>query len=518
MNVEFTQEEKKAIADIENKYRPEMEKYQDELNEIDIKTEREKYLETTNIYIDLSEKMRDETEVYYKAAELRAFNNIKDDVSIIVETVKNQIETYIYTSKILAGKPPTKKERGERQKHTAAEKEALIKGIERNEKLLEQHPDDAELILNTKELKEMNIEKVLEFHYDMVYSDQALRERIEESFKIYFDFLRNADLGEYDKLQAYIEDAIKRKEEISQADPAKYRQDKKSDSLRTSYPTQFIAPTDKVSRLLFDGELSKALSSLAMENRKSRKTITTLASIDFDDLNGSVEIKGRRELTPYDREVHDAIITLFVDGENEYMTPQMIYQVMTGNPDAFLEKKQAEAISNSITKCMYSKVTIDAKEEAKAYGFDDFKYDGNLISSERKTATLNGTVLECLHVLRQPVLYELASNKNQIGRLDIKLLNTPINKTEEIITLQGYLYRRILSMKSNKNLSKTIVYSTVYNQLDVTAASDGALRKKKSKVRGQIKKILDYWECEGFILGYCENKKGQELYSVNIRV
>ena len=288
---------------------------------------------------------------------------------------------------------------------------------------------------------------------------------------------------------------------------------------RTRYPDNFIAPTDKVSNLAFAGELTgTSLQQLAMERRGSKKQITTLASIDFEKLNGSVQIKGRKELTPYDREVHDAIITLFIDGSNEYITPQMIYQVMTGNQEAKLNPKQAEAISESITKCMFSRVIIDASEEAKAYGFESFKYDGNLISGERVTASLNGTVLECLHILREPVLYEYANKKNQIGRFDIKLLNTPINKTEEIITLQGYLYRRILSMKGSSNLSKTIVYETVYNQINVTAASDGALRKKKSKVRGQIKDMLDYWKQENFIAGYCENKRGQEVYSVTIRL
>ena len=289
--------------------------------------------------------------------------------------------------------------------------------------------------------------------------------------------------------------------------------------INTRYPDNFITPTDKVSNLAFAGELTGSqLQRLAMERRGSKKQINTLASIDFDKLNGSVQIKGKKELNAYDREVHDAIITLFVDGGNEYITPQMIYQVMTGNTDAYLNPKQAEAISDSITKFMYSRVIIDASEEAKTYGFDSFKYDGNLISGERVTATLNGNVLECLRILRPPVLYEYANKKNQIGRFDIKLLNSPVNKTEEIITLQGYLYRRILTMKGSSNLSKTIVYETVYNQIEVTAASDGALRKKKSKVRDQIKTILDYWKKENFISGYVENKRGTTIHSITIRI
>jgi hypothetical protein len=342
------------------------------------------------------------------------------------------------------------------------------------------------------------------------YTDAYFRDhiKIHEDTLIFFESLLKDKKKLKKTFEAYAEKLQQLEEENGLPETA----------INTFYPVNFLAPTDKVSNLAFSNELTGGhIQQLAMERRGSKKQITTLASIDFDNLNGSVQIKGRRELTPYDREVHDAIITLYVDGGNEYITPQMIYQVMTGNPDAYLEKKQAEAISDSITKCMYSRLIIDASEEAKAYGFDSFKYDGSLISGERVTASLNGTVVECLRILRPPVLYEYANKKNQIGRFNIKLLNTPINKTEEIITLQGYLYRRILSMKNNSNLSKTIVYDTVYNQLDIKAASDGALRKKKAKVRSQVKKILDYWKQEQFIAGYVENKRGQVIYSVTIR-
>lgn len=348
---------------------------------------------------------------------------------------------------------------------------------------------------------------------------ESLKERINSSLRLHIEALKpNAKL--YREFTTFIDTTIKRSEYVAPKGTKTEDAAKIPEAVaNTKYPINFLSPTDKVTQYAFEGKITgDQLRELAMERRGSKKQITTLASIDFDKLNGSVQIKGRRELTTYDREVHDAIITLYVDGSNEYITPQMIYQVMTGNPDAYLNPKQAEAISDSITKCMYSRLIIDAGEEAKAYGFDSFKYDGNLISGERVTATLNGNVLECLRILRPPVLYEYANKKNQIGRFDIKLLNSPINKTEEIITLQGYLYRRILSMKGSSNLSKTIVYDTVYNQIEVTAASDGALRKKKSKVRDQIKRILDYWKQENFISGYVENKRGQAIYSVTVRV
>jgi hypothetical protein len=515
--IKYTKQEIKALEAIEEKYRPQLKAAQAELNKYDMAKQEDEWIEASSRFHEINERIQAEREVYFRRAELRAFNSFKGDIGRMVSALKNQILTFIYTSKIFAGDAPSPEERAKRQKRIEEERENLKKAIEHNEALLKQYPDDEELKKNIEELKNTDPEKVLQFLYDIIYSEKALHERIKESFALYLDFLESTAPEAYAELQAYIDEAIKHRDEIEPEKPIKDIKPKAI--INTFYPVNFLAPTDKVSNLTFSNELTGGhIQQLAMEQRGRKKQITTLASINFDNLNGSVQIKGRKELTAYDREVHDAIITLYIDGGNEYITPQMIYQVMTGNPDAYLNPKQAEAISESITKCMYSRLIIDASEEAKAYGFDSFKYDGSLISGERVTASLNGTVVECLHILRPPVLYEYANKKNQIGRFDIKLLNSPIKKTEEIITLQGYLYRRILSMKGSSNLSKTIVYETVYNQIDITAASDGALRKKKSKVRDQVKKILDYWKQEGFIAGYVENKRGARIYSVTIRL
>lgn len=278
----------------------------------------------------------------------------------------------------------------------------------------------------------------------------------------------------------------------------------------------WITPVDKVSNKLYDGSVNGGRRiGVDVANRRTNKRLLTMVSLDFADT--AIKITGKKELTAYDREVHDALVTLYVDGENEYITPQMIYRAMTGNKDAKLNPKQQESISNSLNKLMYSRLIIDASAEAAAYGFDSFKYEGAVIQGEKVTATISGNVLEVIHILRQPALYTYASKKNQIGRLDIKLLNSPVNKNEENIALQSYLYRRILAMKGSK-LSPTIVYDTVYKQLEVSASSDGALRKKKHKVRDTIKNIFDYWKQQGFIKGYVENTHGQECYSVTIRL
>lgn len=290
----------------------------------------------------------------------------------------------------------------------------------------------------------------------------------------------------------------------------------KGEIVNTHYPVNYITPIDKLSNKLFAGELSEKLKSLAMERRGSKNQINTFASIDFDTLDSNVQITGVKELTAYDRQVHDAIITLYIEGANSHITPQMIFQVMTGDPKARITPRQTKLISNSSSKFLHSKITIDATQDAKAYGFDKFKYEGNLISGEKVTATLNGTPMECLRILRTPILYEYANKKNQIGRFDIKLLDTPINKNEEVIILQGYLFRRILSIKGSSKLSHKILYETVFKQINMTTSSDGALRKKKLVVRKHVKSILNYWKEKNFIKDYKETPKGQEIVSLSI--
>lgn len=284
----------------------------------------------------------------------------------------------------------------------------------------------------------------------------------------------------------------------------------------TNRPDELVCPVDKVSEKAFNGETGKL--NVRVSNKKSSNEIKTLLSIDFN--NENIKFDGNASLTLYDREVYNAIISLYVDGKNEYITPQMIYQTMTGNKKTNLTPKnhQYAAINESIKKLMYVRMVIDASEEAKAFGIDMFKYEGPAINAEKITASMNGTTTETLHILKEPTLYTYAARKNQIGRIDIGLLNSPVNKTEEIIVLQGYLYRRILTMKRSKKMSNTIVYNTIYEQIGIPAGSDNATKKKKYKIREATKRILTFWKGkeQGFISGYSENKRGKEYYSINI--
>lgn len=508
MMFEYTEQEKQQLITIDKAIAVKL----DNLDKIILSSSKdsEEYQKATREATRLEDERLQAFTELYEQVELKHFKAISGSTDSIIQNAKEQTEAIInnlyQTMLELYGRL-----KGD-EKSPSGSLVIPIQNIIENEKTnLSADVEQGGIILNAVQTLAM-IRSGLHLHFKALKNDKEALAVINEY--IIATVTNSPYIAKYDAT-APTKEGI---QDLGYAELLKMLGPSEA-TVNTIYPVNFLTPTDKVTLRAFENKLTgRQMQKVGMERRGRKKQINTLASIDFEKLNGSVQIKSRRELTAYDREVHDAIITLYVDGGNEYITPQMIYQVMTGNPDAYLNPKQAEAISESITKCMYGRLVIDASEEAKAYGFDSFKYDGNLISGERVTATLNGTVAECLRILRPPVLYEYANKKNQIGRFDIKLLNSPINKTEEIITLQGYLYRRILSMKGSSNLSKTIVYDTVYNQIEVTAASDGALRKKKSKVRDQVKKILDYWKQEDFIAGYVENKRGTTIYSVTIRL
>lgn len=287
-----------------------------------------------------------------------------------------------------------------------------------------------------------------------------------------------------------------------------------------NYPSKYITPIDKLSNKAFEGVLNSAnpVGVEVIKKAKSRNPIYNFVTINFEDLPG-VQFAGRKELTPFDREVHDAIVTLYVEGGNKYITVNMIYQMMTGKRGSHCSPILAEEISKSITKMMVSRAIITVND-ATIRGLKECNYDSNILNVKRCRVTINGQSVEAVKILDAPILYEYAKKRNQIGRHDVSLLDSPINKNKEVITLDGYLRRRILGMKGKSKLSPIIKYDTVYKHLGIMDGNDTATRKKRERVRKTIKRLLDFYIKDTFIRGYSEkiqvSGKGK-IDSISIR-
>lgn len=287
----------------------------------------------------------------------------------------------------------------------------------------------------------------------------------------------------------------------------------------TVFPNEFMTTTDKVSNKLFEGAIAPLVeTTVANAKRGAARELNTVITINYDDLQEVQLLNRPKGLTAYDREVSDAILSLNILGGNEIFTDQMIYRTMTGNPGAKLSKKQQDQITQSIAVLRGTIVKLSVSpEEAEAYGMDAINYEGNLLMIERVEIKIKGQAVNAYRLRRAPILYEYAEGKNQIARVPIEVVNTGLVKTTDTIELQGYLLRRITAMR-NSAMSRTILYSTIYDRLKIGEglANANQVYKKKNKVNEFIIKILEEWKEKAFIVDYKVNKKGTSTVSVTI--
>lgn len=290
------------------------------------------------------------------------------------------------------------------------------------------------------------------------------------------------------------------------------------DNFKTSRVDSFVSSNDFISQIIFDAaykngkpmELQSNEPRRVIVGHKNKKPVTTLVSINYDALE---DVKGEKKLLPEAREVHDAALSNYLAG-NEVMTYGMIFNAMTGkNKDtADLTEEQFRLIDNGISKLISTPLILKNKDQAEKFGYSEISYEGTIIQGDKIKAKINGHQAEAsLRINRIPILYQFANNSGQIVRIPSALLDTPISKNRESIILQGYLFRRISAIKAgsltNKILYETIYRNTIYRNIKADEETPAALRKKKAKIRGKIKKILDFWTERDFISGYVELDK-----------
>lgn len=270
-------------------------------------------------------------------------------------------------------------------------------------------------------------------------------------------------------------------------------------------PVEHALTTDKISNNAFINVFTNNVKkALAMERKGSSVQVTSYVTVNYDGLDRA-KVQGVKWLTLFDREVLDAVHTLFSAG-NKFMTVDQINRVMNGREDdKQATAKQAERINNSLTKMMFTQIIIDATEEASFFGYDSFYYDKSVIVGERGEATVNGVTVSGIYVYTLALL-SYAENKNQIARVPLLVKNTPINKNEAGTVLQGYLLRRVNQIKSG--LGSTIALDSLLDELEIIDTSKKKLSSQEANKRkqtvDQIKSILDYWSTPevDFIKGY----------------
>lgn len=257
-------------------------------------------------------------------------------------------------------------------------------------------------------------------------------------------------------------------------------------------------PLDKLNSTVWSSlMLSAEPIAIRAEAYGSEKPIDIAYAIDFDNLAEALPVA--RTLTPYDKRVYVAAASLYGVG-NDVITLRQLHNAMgnTGRPAA----NQRKRISQSIEKMSAARIRIDNTQEAGTYRYPKFVYKGQLLPTEGIEMIVNGNIVEeAIHLLREPPAMAFAKGRQQVTTIPMKLLQSPLSKTDMNLAVEDYLITRVAHVRRGRGQPR-ILYETVCAAAGVTD------RKQKERVPERVKKILSYWvECS-FITDFESDKKG----------
>lgn len=275
--------------------------------------------------------------------------------------------------------------------------------------------------------------------------------------------------------------------------------------------------TDIISQKAFDEKKNPALYEPAGAEIKiaqiKRKEIISIVSLRYEEIDEqAVKMSNDYMLNREFRSIFNAIISRFIAGD-KYMTISMINDTMNGrNSGEPPTEKKYKQIENAIRIMRGTLIRIDATEEAKKLYpkleplLESLTKESYLLPAEYTKAIINGQIVDCIEILKKPLLLSYAEAKNQISTNELNLLAVPLNATEDTDKIKNYLLEQISIMKREKSHRNNIIrYDTLYTLLEVD--ND---RTKRKRIRDNVKIILEYWIKEKFITGYTELTENEQ--------
>ena len=255
------------------------------------------------------------------------------------------------------------------------------------------------------------------------------------------------------------------------------------------------------------GELGINLANPKDRKRGIQRVMTY--SINFEELEDA-GIAPRLE--PYDRRVYEALSSLWGhvtnDTGQETFSLKDIHYAMgyTSEPSSGAKKK----INDSITKMSRAHIAVDNFDESSVYKYPHFKYDASLLPMERITGYVDGQITDGLiHLFREPPLFTFAREREQFTSYSVRLLQTPLNKTNKNLMVEDYIREQIAWMKnkgSSANRSNKITFADLFKEARIVRRDDKARQKKN------VVKLLEHYIKCGWIEGYKEAADGFTIF------
>lgn len=282
-------------------------------------------------------------------------------------------------------------------------------------------------------------------------------------------------------------------------------------------PAEAVFPKDKVTKMLMSAKVHPDPEPFIIESGKIGKkekstTLYAKVEISLEQLPNGVSIP--REFSPSDDAVFRAVCSL-VDAGTMIFTGDDIYRVMTGNKDAAATPAQLQAIYESWVRLTTTAMKLDTGNMGDAYNFKRWEHVGHVIEGTTDVFTYGNqygsTQNRYYKVNAHPALMRYADLLSQVERYPVYLGNTPVNKTPEILAIQNALLDRIMAIPRMNN---TIRYNDIFKVL----GNKKLTTTQKTRMRGYIAKMLDYWVEAGLLSKWEEVKEGRSYVAVKVTV
>ena len=390
-------------------------------------------------------------------------------------------------------------------------------------------------ILSNEKATPSDIDNLLSGEYSLYELPDALEFLLSVSIKALFSVTQKFDaykdtMEHLEKIFSLVLDEFcmiqEKRYEYLQEQLKKYDAETEKDELefmKTILPSLYIIPTHKLA-----GELPKNMLNNGEIPLKLGENIITYNefSSELECKNPNMELSNPDEYTAYDVVVQDAIISLYVAG-NECFTPEAVYRTMTGaTGDYYTQKISDDAIDKiveSIEKMRRIRLTIDFSQEAaeRNVNISSYKMDDMLLSLKRirmKTSgKLGGTKITAYKFNSAPILYDYIQKvSKQIATVPIQRLQTKkaVRNTDSVIKIREYLIKRIelLKNKHNNICNPHITYDRIFKECQIDASDN----KQSIRYKEQIGKILDVFVQQNYIKGYQEYKSGKRKVGVKV--
>lgn len=298
--------------------------------------------------------------------------------------------------------------------------------------------------------------------------------------------------------------------------------------LTSIVPQKRVSPMNKLANSLRE-LIDVGERDLTVIDEGKPTEVNTRCIVSYEGDN--VTLSGRQTFTEYDRNVADAVTSLYLYGDSSHVvTPASVYRAMVHATESETPSpQQIGAVTKSLDKLRFVRVRVNLVDEFTRRNISlngeqivDGEIDTYLLALTKLKVSTGGKAITAYKIMSTPILYEYAHLVGQVSTVPAKLLDirdetgAKVTNTEQRIEIKSYLLRRIERMKgkTGKKQSRHITYADLYKNLEEEAPS----RKKQQQIREYVAKCLDSWTRDGYIKGYTDLAEGRSKRGVEIQI